>query len=290
MSCSCSRRSFLRLGAVAGAALLTRPALAAPSSTATVPLLRPRGPATVGGLSVLAGSLHDHSTDSDGDAPSEVVAAYVRAHARELGLDFLSLTEHSDAFPSSSAGADPWARSGAVCERFSGDGFAFLRGFEWTNDQQNHLNVIGSAGWLKRDEGFTMAPFWQWMSSQPSAVTSSLLPATGGADGIGQFNHPSSKGPLNWDDYAPDPGAARRMATIEVRESAGGWYWFALSRVWDVGPVMNADFHPWAASGLLANQTPGAGTDADGFFPGLRSLVVARDASAGALMEAFDGR
>jgi hypothetical protein len=286
VSCSCSRRSFLRLGALAGTALLAKPALASPLAAADVPLLRPAGPARVGGLSVLAGSLHDHSTDSDGDAPSEVVAAYVRAHARELGLDFLSLTEHSDLFPGSSAGADPWARSGDVCARYTGDGFAFLRGFEWTNDQQNHLNVIGSAGWVRRDEAFTMKPFWQWLATEPGPAASSLAPALGGADGLGQFNHPSSKGPLNWDDYALDAGAARRMATIEVRERAAGWYWFALMRGWTVGPVMNADFHDWTASGLLTHPTPGDGRS----YPRERSLVVAQDASPAALLDALAQR
>lgn len=286
MTCSCSRRSFLQLGALAGAALLARPALATPSSTAVQPTLRPFAAPRVGGLSVLAGSLHDHSTDSDGDAPSELVAAYVRAHAREMGLDFLSLTEHSDLFPASPAGADPWGRSGSVCAQFTGDGFAFLRGFEWTNDQQNHLNVIGSAGWVRRDESFTMAPFWQWMSTDPGLVPSSLTPSIGGADGIGQFNHPSSKGPLNWDDYAFHAGAARRMATIEIRERAAGWYWFALSRGWTVGPVMNGDFHPWAGSGQLANATPGVGSQ----YPGMRTLVVAQDASPAALLDALAQR
>ncbi len=294
MGCSCSRRSFLQLGALASTALLARPALAGPTSGAlskgTVPVLRPAGAAVVGGLKVLAGSLHDHSTDSDGDAPSIDIAAYVRAHQEELGLDFLSLTEHSDLFPAALGGADPWTRSARVCRDQSGDGFTFLRGFEWTNDQQNHLNVLGSAGWIRRDEGFTMEPFWHWMASAPGPVMTSLAPSLGGNDGIGQFNHPSSKGPLNWDDYAFHAGAAVRMATIEVRERALGWYWFALMRGWTVGPVMNADFHPWAKSGLLANTTPGAGTDRDGFYPALRTLVVARDNSTTALMEALAAR
>ena len=294
-SCGCSRRSFLRLaalGATAGLATpaLAAPALAGPSSLADVPRLRPGGPALVGGLRVLAGSLHDHSTDSDGDAPSATIAAYIRAHARELGLDFFSLTEHSDFFPESLGGADPWARSLSVCDHYSGDGFAFLRGFEWTNDQQNHLNVLGSAGWLRRDESFTMTPFWRWLSTAPGPYAGGLAPSLGGSDGVGQFNHPASKGPLNWDDYTYDAAAAQRMATIEVRGKAAGWYWFALSRGWRVGPVMNADFHPWQASGLLANPRPGAGTDGAGFYPGERSLVIARDASRGALLNALRAR
>ena len=288
MSCSCSRRTLLKLGAAALVTAAGTPALAQPTSPVAV--LRPDGPARIGGLQVLAGSLHDHTTDSDGDAPSDVVAAYVRAHSDELGLDFLSLTEHSDLFPASTAGADPWGRSQEVCDAHSGDGFTFLRGFEWTNDQQNHLNVIGSAGWVRRDEAFTMLPFWRWLSSAPGPQVSSLVPALGGSDGIGQFNHPASKGPLNWDDYAYDEAAAKVMATIEVRERSAGWYWFALMRGWTVGPVMNADFHPWFESGLLTNPTPGKGSDAKGFYPGHRSLVVARESTRASLMEALRAR
>lgn len=287
MTCLCSRRSLLGLGAVAGVGMIARPALAAPPGA---PVLRPFGPPRIGGRRVVSGSLHDHTTDSDGDAPSDVVAAYVRAHARELGLDFLSLTEHSDLFPGAVGGPDPWSRSAQVCARYTGDGFAFLRGFEWTNDQQNHLNVLGSAGWTRRDEAFSMAPMWQWLARRPEPVTSPVLPSLGGADGVGQFNHPSSKGPLNWDDYAFDAGAAGRMATIEIREQAAGWYWFALARGWTVGPVMNADFHPWTASGLLANPAPGASTDAAGFYPGHRSLVVADDVTPAALLAALAAR
>lgn len=241
-------------------------------------------------MRVLAGSLHDHTTDSDGDAPSEVVAAYVRAHAAELGLDYLSLTEHSDLFPYSPGGVDPWARSLEVCDSHSTEDLALLRGFEWTNDQQNHLNVLGSAGWVRRDEAFTMAPFWTWLAAAPGPQVSSLAPALGGNDGIGQFNHPASKGPLNWDDYAYDAAAADVMGTIEVRERSTGWYWFALMRGWTVGPVMNADFHPWSASGLLTNPTPGAGFDQRGFYPGHRSLVVARDVTRTALLDGLRSR
>ena len=58
------------------------------------------------------------------------------------------------------------------------------------------------------------------------------------------------------------------MATIEVvggrgknardlMNSDAGWYWYALSKGWNVSPTMNFDFHDWAGDGVMANPTPG---------------------------------
>jgi hypothetical protein len=156
-----------------------------------------------------------------------------------------------------------------VTDAHTGDGFTMLRGFEHTNDQQNHLNVIESANWLRHHDELTMEPFYRWLASSPTGDAAGTGAAYGGADGIGQFNHPSSKGALNWDDYAFHPEVAAQMATIEVRERALGWYWFALSRGWTLGPVQNADFHNWAKDGVLTNSAPGSGSG-KGFYPSLR--------------------
>jgi len=258
----------------------------------------------VGELKVLAGSFHDHTTDSDGDAPSSMVAEYVRVHREELGLDFASLTEHSDFFPAtpSTAGPNPWQRSRAVTDANTTPGFTMLRGFEWTNDQQNHLNVIESKNWINRfvagEAALTMTPFWDWLATTPVGDNAGTGTAIGGADGIGQFNHPSSKGALNWDDYAFHAGAAEAMATIEVRENARGWYWFALSKGWTVGPVMNADYHPWAAELVINNTAPGAAcgrgkngaTGAPGFYDCERSLVAAEGNSRAEIVAALKAR
>lgn len=259
------------------------------------PSLRPDGPPRVAGLQVLAGNLHDHSTDSDGDAPSQVVARWFKAHHRELGVDFETLTDHSDFFPLAPLGpvAKPvWPRQAALVKNLTGDGMSFLRGFEWTNDQQNHINVIGSQNWTSRfatgDAAFTMAPFWAWL-------------ATLGKDGVGQFNHPSEKGYLNWDDYKLNAAAAKRMATIEIvgarnktaadlMNSDAGWYWFALSKGWNVSPAMNYDFHDWVSDGVLANKTPGANCGAKGYLTCQRTLVLAHRNTPASIEEALRRR
>lgn len=275
MSSCCSRRTLLK-GAAGAGALLLSPSTIGRALAAAAPVLRVGGPPMVGGLLGLGGSFHDHSTDSDGDAASEVIASYLLDHHDEMGLDFLSFTEHSDLFPASRAGADPWGRSRSVTDRFTGGGFTMLRGFEYTNDQENHLNVIESGNWLGHKDELTMKVFYDWLATQPISDGDGTGLVYGGADGLGQFNHPSSKGPLNWDDYALDTRVAAQMATLEVREGAFGWYWFALSQGWTLGPVMNADYHNWAGNGVLANGSPGdRSTGTRSRYDDLRTIVFA---------------
>ncbi|MEY2473552.1 MAG: hypothetical protein QOK28_2881 [Actinomycetota bacterium] len=259
-------------------------------------------------MRVLAGNLHDHTTDSDGDAPSATVIRWYKAHHRELGFDFETLSDHSDFFPLAPEGGPPspvWARQAKLLRAESGDGMTFLRGFEWTNDQENHLNVIGSRNWTSRftsgDAALHMTPFWTWLSTAPVDDPTGTGLGYGGGDGIGQFNHPGDKGFLNWDDYDLDAGAAQRMATIEIpgdrnknahdlTHSDAGWYWYALAKGWTVSPVMNLDFHDWNAGDVLKNKTPGADCGTHGYLSCQRTLVVARDNSADAIRDALRHR
>jgi predicted metal-dependent phosphoesterase TrpH len=254
---------------------------------------------------VLAGNLHDHSTDSDGDTASSKVARWFKANHDQLGLDFETLTDHSDFFPLAPLGpvTNPvWARQGKLANQLTGDGFTVMRGFEWTNDQQNHLNVIGSQNWTSRlttgDAALSMEPFWTWLSTKPVRDPTGAGLGVGGADGLGQFNHPSEKGVLNWDDYKLHAGAAKAMATIEVignraknahdlMNSDAGWYWYALSKGWNVSPVMNFDFHDWQGDGVIANAHPGRDCGLKGYLTCQRTLVLARANTPDAIRDAI---
>jgi hypothetical protein len=315
-----SRRAVLKGGLVLGTGLAVPHALAGtkgPGLVVARPSLRPAGPARVGPYRALAGSLHDHTTDSDGDSSSELVAKFLVDHRRDLGIDYCALTDHSDAFPGSplrevpaaQAGQvapvpDLWHRQGALAATYRSDEFSLLRGFEWTNDQENHLNVLLSENWTSRfttgDGLLRMDPFWTWLSTPPVTDPTGTGLGLGGGDGIGIFNHPGDKGALNWDDYGVHAGAAERMALIEIHGSYGrtgrldsdaGWYWFALSKGWTVSPVMDWDWHDWAADGILANPKPGASYD-DGhtYLPGQRSLVLATSSQPTAIREALAAR
>jgi hypothetical protein len=303
------------MAGLAVAALLSlAPALA---GQAAPPSLRPDGPPLVAGMRVLAGSLHDHSTDSDGDTTSAAIAAWELKHHFELGLDFGILSDHSDAYPVAlgastsgnpadaavAASGTPWARQGALTVADSKDGFSLLRGFEVTNDQENHLNVIGSQNWVARTQAgegaLTMLPFYRWISTAPVPDPGGNGLGYGGADGSGQFNHPSSKGALNWDDYSYNAAAAPFMDTIEIfgdqnpaspGHSDAGWYWFALSKGWTVGPVMDWDYHHWTSDGIVTAATPGSECAGRAHLPCARSLVVAPVSTPAAIYAALRQR
>src|SRR5207244_2117195 len=158
--------------------------------------------------------------DSDGDTSSADIAAWELAHRAEMGLDFGILSDHSDGFPAAlgtPTSSNPWPRQGQLAKQYSRDGFTWLRGFELTNDQENLLKVSGTQNfatrWDVNEAGLSIAPFYQWISTPPLADPSGNGLGYGGADGVGQFNHPGSKGALNWDDYAYNATAAPFMST-----------------------------------------------------------------------------
>jgi hypothetical protein len=342
-----SRRELLRTAAMgAGALMLPGAGIAARAGTTSgLPSLRPGGPAQVGPFRVLAGSLHDHSTDSDGESAAEAVAQFLAAHRDELGIDYATLSDHSDFFPLSGGvfekpandtgipngqlpptvpcdtsgnvpcgsylpdpnnptyAAELWARQGGLMATYAGRDFSFLRGFEWTNDQQNHFNVLLSSNWTSRavtgDASLSMTPFWSWFDAAPQADPTGHGLGFGGGDGVGMFNHPGDKGALNWDDYGLNAAAVGRVALIEIHGDQGrfgrgssdaGWYWFALAKGWIVSPVMNWDWHEWQSGGVLANSTPGASYGEQGFLPGQRSLILATDSRAGSIRQALLAR
>ncbi|GAC1407369.1 MAG: hypothetical protein NVSMB64_14200 [Candidatus Velthaea sp.] len=270
----------------------------------SAPSLRPRLPVDRAFL-VLSGNLHDHSTDSDGNTPDNLVVAWHASHRSELGTDFETLSEHSDVFPLAAGSPGSlflWPHQGALMQQYSRGGFSFLRAFEYTDDQENHLNVIGSQNWLSAVEtkfGVTpfMPPFYKWLATAPTHDPSGNGFGFGGADGLGQFNHPSIKGALNWDDYGFNAAAAPYMATIEIHGDQGrggvgssdaGWYWFALSQGWTVSPVMDWDQHDYAS--IIAAPAPGTFCGVAGYLPCQRTLVLATAATPSAIMDAIRAR
>ena len=259
-------------------------------SLAEAPSLRPDGTPASGDMLVLAGSLHDHSTDSDGHSSAEAVARWEFIHRNELGIDFGALTDHADFFPfayQAPEDGNVWLHQARLSSRYSVGGFSFLRGFEYTSDQENHLGVIGSHDYLPgvRRNVTSMTPFYAWLAR---------------SDGVGVFNHPSSKGALQWDDLRLDRAASANMAAIEIYGDQGsspknmahsdaGWYWLALSRGWSVGPVMDWDTHDWESK--FVQPHPGVSCGSLPYYlPCQRTLVIARESTPAAIMEALRAR
>jgi hypothetical protein len=253
--------------------------------------LRPGGTPTSGGLLLLSGSFHDHSTDSDGDSSSKTIVAWEFRHRYELGLDFAGLSDHADFWPFAYRvpfGGSAWRRQAKLAKQYARDGFSFVRSFEYTSDQENHVSVIGSPmylGGMHRGD-LTMTPLYHWLALRESDIA--------------QFNHPGTKGALQWDNLAFVPSVAGNFATIEIHGDQGftssdlassdaGWYWLALTRGWTVGPTMNWDTHHWRKVlrqtdlGVRCGELPRT-------LPCQRTLVLADAATPEGIMRALHAR
>jgi hypothetical protein len=248
-------------------------------------------------LQLLVGAVHEHSSYSDGD-PTMIPRDYFRAastghNVADAGgdtgviLDFLFSSEHSDngqiPITTSAACLEPtqilmcnhvsdtdhfwkWPATLRQAREATTADFTAMRGFEWTNDYYNHLNVYFSTNFanVKIDGSYlSMDVFWNWLR-EPVA-------RGGGADGLVTFNHPGGDpaltpfdgdqphnrllgellGGANWNDVAYVPDVDDRVVGMEVN---GGddieWFVKALGNGWHIGPVAAEDEHEreWASS------------------------------------------
>jgi hypothetical protein len=200
----------------------------------------------------LIGALHEHSGYSDGTPGTEPRDYF--AAARELGLDFMGGSEHSDnadlpltvnqdclseQLPACAVADndDPldalrkWDATLEQARAASTATFTAVRGFEWTSDRFGHINVFFSThDWnAKATDGYavSMESFWTWLAT-PVALG-------GGADGLGVFNHPGREDQLEtslpngdpayaFDDFAWRADADGRMVGIEVFGKSGDAY------------------------------------------------------------------
>lgn len=149
------------------------------------------------------------------------------------------------------------------------NGYTAMRGFEWTNDYFNHLNVYLSTNVTntKIDGSYLdLNRFWDWLK-EPVAQG-------GGADALVTFNHPGSDpklspldgglphtsllatlGPIagresNWNDVAyVDEQVDDRVFGMEVNSGDDiTWFVKGLKQGWHLSPVANEDVHStsWA--------------------------------------------
>lgn len=247
-------------------------------------------------LALKVGAVHEHSSYSDGD-PAMIPADYFGAakwghNAMPDGgdtgvkLDFMFSSEHSDnAQIPITTSADcltprvlecqhlehnddywKWPATLRQAREATGGDFTAMRGFEYTNDYFNHINVYFSTNFVnvKIDGSYaSMDIFYDWLR-EPVAEG-------GGADGLITFNHPGGEpnltpfdggmphnevlaqfpGRANWDNYAHVPDLDERVAGMEVN---GGddiaWFVTALTNGWHIGPVAAEDEHQrkWSSS------------------------------------------
>jgi len=192
------------------------------------------------------GDIHNHTSYSDGSGTPEQAFA----SAQTCGLDFLAVTDHSYAIDDGE-----WADILAQANAATVNGvFVGLRGFEYTQGAEGHINVYNSVRHAVRsdtgcaycdytpnlEQGVTVEGFYHWL-----AITGTQAVDTNGT--VMQFNHP---GWINFNDWTYHPEVEN---TAELEEVGNGWdtsYTFSweewvrsLDYGWRVGATNNSDNH-----------------------------------------------
>ena len=223
---------------------------------------------------------HSHTSYSDGKATPQDAFE----HARNNGLDFLFVTDHSNWFDGVTDGqyeyneetdqyeeaADSeWYNTRIQAEAFNAahSDFLAMRGFEMTSGDWGHANVINSDSYVEAKKQMTgLDEFYAWVNRQPHS--------------IGAFNHP------NWPDdsfrdLAYVPELDRMISLIEVGNGAPPYsyaraeehYFKALDNGWHVGAINGQDNHStnWG--------------DPDNL-----TVIIAKDLTADSFLEAMRNR
>jgi len=194
------------------------------------------------------GDIHNHTSYSDGSGtPTQALAT-----GRDAGdFDFMAITDHSYAVSDAE-----WADTLAAVEAATVDGtFVALRGFEYTQGAEGHINVYNTVRHAVRtnvagcttcdytpnlEAGVTVQGFYPWL-----AVTGTH--ALDAAGTVMQFNHP---GWINFNDWTFHPEVGDTARLEEVGNGSGTSYAFSedeyirsLDYGWKVGATNNADTH-----------------------------------------------
>lgn len=191
------------------------------------------------------GDIHNHTSISDGSGtPTQALAA-----GKAAGFDFMAITDHSYAIDDSA-----WADTLSAVNAATTSDFVAVRGFEYTQGAEGHINVYNSVRHAVRTDtgctycdytpnletGVTVDGFYHWLS----------ITGTQALDGDGtvmQFNHP---GWINFNDWTFHPEVAATARLEEIGNGNGSSYVFSedefirsLDYGWKVGATNNADTH-----------------------------------------------
>jgi methionine-rich copper-binding protein CopC/uncharacterized protein YdeI (BOF family) len=191
------------------------------------------------------GDLHNHTSYSDGSGtPSQALAA-----GEAAGFDFMAITDHSYAISDGE-----WDGTLSAVEAATDADFVALRGFEYTQGAEGHINVWNSTRHAVRtntgctycdytpnlESGVTVTGFYEWLVSESNV-------GLGGSGTVMQFNHP---GWINFNDWFFHPEVSGIARLEEVGNGSGSSYVFSeeefirsLDYGWKVGATNNADTH-----------------------------------------------
>lgn len=197
-------------------------------------------------MQVYFGDLHNHTSYSDGSGtPTQALAA-----GKAAGFDFMAISDHSYAIDDSE-----WANTLQAVNDATTSDFVGLRGFEYTQGAEGHINVWNSERHATRtnvagctycdytpnlEAGSTVQGFYPWV----------VAPTTTSLDSAGmvmQFNHP---GWINFNDWFYHPEVSGIARLEEAGNGSGSSYVFSedeyirsLDYGWKLGATNNADTH-----------------------------------------------
>lgn len=197
-------------------------------------------------MQVYFGDLHNHTSYSDGSGtPTEALAA-----GKAAGFDFMAISDHSYAISDSE-----WADTLSAVNAATASDFVGLRGFEYTQGAEGHINVWNSERHATRtnvpgctycdytpnlEAGTTVTGFYPWLVSPVNTPLDS-------AGEVMQFNHP---GWINFNDWFYHPEVSGIAKLEEVGNGSGTSYVFSeaefirsLDYGWKLGATNNADTH-----------------------------------------------
>lgn len=182
----------------------------------------------LGGLNIYFGSLHAHSNYSDGKGSPEDNLKWARDVAK---YDFYSLTDHSEQVM-----PWMWSKIGSLANKYNVAGkFCAMRGFEWGNPLQGHINVFDTNSQTNTVAIMGVDPFYLWLRLN---------------NGIGQYNHPGEQ-PLDYNNFRYISKDDKYMCLLETGNSGTGnndgqyitEFVKALDKGWHVAPTNNQDNH-----------------------------------------------
>jgi hypothetical protein len=182
----------------------------------------------LGDKDVYFGNLHSHTNYSDGKGSPEDNFKWARDVAK---YDFYAMTDHSEqVFPWM------WSKIGKLANKYNVTGkFVAMRGFEWGNPLQGHINVLDTDSQTNTIVIPAVDPFYLWLRLN---------------NGIGQYNHPGEQ-PLDYNNFRYISKADKYMCLLETGNSGTGntsnkyisQFIKALDKGWHVAPANNQDNH-----------------------------------------------
>ena len=235
---------------------------------------------------IFFGQLHSHTNISDGSGSVEEAFA----HASGVpGLDFLAVTDHSNAFDGEGNGvlsedgskiSDEWKQGHEAAAAVTDEDFVGLYGFEmtWSNGL-GHLNTFNTPGWQSR----TQADY----KTKTTALQNYYATLATVPESISQFNHPGTTFG-DFSDFAHyTEGTDALITLIEVGNGEGAigssgyfpsyeYYTRALDKGWHVAPTNNQDNHKglWGDANTGRSVILADSLTEEGIYDALRNYRV----------------